>query len=461
MRLLPIDLNIPFDSDDENRQQENIDEIIQDEELSQDINHARKSQVLDDKTQIAIYNKLLRLSVDGKLKKGTISIVASQFSTYVRTIQHIWKQSKVCNGDVSLKMKGKCGRKRMHVDLTKMNEIPLHKRTTLASLASSLKVRKSTCYKLLKDGVIRRHTNAIKPFLKDENKISRLQFCISMFEGSSIPDDPIFKGMYNMVHIDEKWFLISKRSGKYYLLPEEEEPIRSCKSKNFIGKVMFLVAVTRPRFDENGNVTFSGKIGLFPLVTQEPAKRISANRVAATMETKPISSVTRQVIRRYLIDKVLPAIREKWPREDLRNPIYIQQDNARTHINSNDNEFCIAAKQDCCDIRLMCQPPNSPDLNILDLGFFNAIQALQQQERSDNIDDLIGAVIKCFEDFSPWRSNHIFLSLQLCMIEIMKAKGSNKYKIPHINKLMLERQGNLPTQLKCDSGLVQEILNYI
>ncbi|XP_065877171.1 uncharacterized protein [Euphorbia lathyris] len=415
------------------------------------MNHASKSQILDNNTRIAIYNKLLEISVEGQLKRGSLSIVASQFSTSVRTIQRIWKQSKV-NGDVSLKMKGNCGRKRMHIDLTKIKEIQLHKRTTLASLASSLKVSKSTCHKLLKDGAIRRHTNAIKPFLKDENKISRLQFCISMF-GSSIPHDPIFKGMYNMVHIDEKWFLISKRSGKYYLLPDEEEPIRSCKSKNFIGKVMFLAAVARPRFDENGNVIFSGKIGLFPLVTQEPAKRTSANRVAGTMETKPITSVNRQVIRRYLIDKVLPAIREKWPREDLRNPIYIQQDNARTHINSNDDEFCIAAKQDGCDIRLMCQPPNSPDLNILDLGFFNAIQALQQQERSDNIDELIGAVIKCFEDFSPVKSNHIFLSLQLCMIEIMKAKGSNKYKIPHINKVMLERQGNLPTQLKCDSEL--------
>ena len=82
-----------------------------------------------------------------------------------------------------------------------------------------------------------------------------------------------------------------------------------------------------------------------------------------------------------MIEKVLPAIKAKWPREDLRNPIFIQQDNARTHIDHNDDEFCRAAREDGCDIRLMCQPPNSPDLNVLDLRFFSAIQACSTRSR--------------------------------------------------------------------------------
>ena len=32
--------------------------------------------------------------------------------------------------------------------------------------------------------------------------------------------------------------------------------------------------------------------------------------------------------------KVIPAIREKWPNKDMT--IYIQQDNAKPHINPND-----------------------------------------------------------------------------------------------------------------------------
>ena len=120
----------------------------------------------------------------------------------------------------------------------------------------------STCSRLLKSGAIRRHSNAIKPFLKEENKRSRLQFCISMLDENNIPHDSGFKGMYNIVHIDKKWFYMTKKSENYYLLPYEEEPLRTYKSKNFIAKVMFLVALARPRFDAEGNEFFSGKIGV-------------------------------------------------------------------------------------------------------------------------------------------------------------------------------------------------------
>ncbi|KAI5410613.1 hypothetical protein KIW84_055943 [Lathyrus oleraceus] len=121
---------------------------------------------------------------------------------------------------------------------------------------------------------------------------------------------------------------------------DEDEPYRTCKSKNFIAKVMFLVAQTRPRFDSEEKETFSGKlVFVFPFVTHEPAIRSSINRVAGTMVTKAITT-----------------------------------DNARTHINHDDPLFREAATKDGFDIRLMCQPANSPDLNILDLGFFSAIQ---------------------------------------------------------------------------------------
>lgn len=51
---------------------------------------------------------------------------------------------------------------------------------------------------------------------------------------------------------------------------------------------MFIAAVARPRFDENGIELFSGKIGIFQFVVKEPAKRNSKNRTVGTMETKPI-----------------------------------------------------------------------------------------------------------------------------------------------------------------------------
>ena len=40
------------------------------------------------------------------------------------------------------------------------------------------------------------------------------------------------------------------------------------------------------------------------------------------------------------------------------------------------------------------------------------------------------------------------------MIEIMKVRGSNNYRISHLKKVMLESENQLPTHLKCDPTLV-------
>ena len=256
---------------------------------------------------------------------------------------------------------------------------------------------------------------------------------------------------------DLKWL----KKKKYYLLSDEADPHRTCKNKNYITKVMVLAAVARPRFDSDGNETFSGKIGMFPLVHEVPAIRSSVNKAAGTLVTKPITSITKEVYRWFLINKVLSTIKEKWPRESVGETIYIQQDNAPCHIRVDDAEFCAAASEGGFDIRLTCQPPNSPDLNALDLGFFSAIQSLQQREVTRTVNELIQAVQNAFDTFSSIDSNKIFLSLQLGMIEIMKAKGNNDYKAPHMQKDALFRQDKLPTTLDCDWHLVTETMEYL
>ncbi|XP_062179450.1 uncharacterized protein LOC133884083 [Phragmites australis] len=195
--------------------------------------------------------------------------------------------------------------------------------------------------------------------------------------------------MYNIIYIDEKWFYRTKQTQKCYLALDEEDLERTTQSKNFIEKVMFLAAVARPRFDMDGNMTFDGKIGIFPFTFVEPAQRSSANRARGTLVTKVLPSVTKDVSRDYIVNKLLPAIKEKWPVEEHGTPIFIQQDNAKTHIAVDDPTFVHAASSDGFDIRLMLQPPNSPDLNILDLGFFAALQALFQKSCPNGIEDIV------------------------------------------------------------------------
>ena len=79
--------------------------------------------------------------------------------------------------------------------------------------------------------------------------------------------------------------------------------------------------------------------------------------------------VRKDVIHSCLIEKVLPVIRSKWPRSSAMFPIYVQQDNARLHIKSLDDNFLHEAREDGFDIRLVCQPLSSQYMNVLHLVF--------------------------------------------------------------------------------------------
>ena len=108
-----------------------------------------------------------------------------------------------------------------------------------------------------------------------------------------------------------------------------------------------------------------------------------------------------------MVNKLLPAIKALWPASERGRIIYILQNNAKTHISVNDSVFCVVAQVDGWDIRLTCQPPNSPDLNILDLGFFAALQALFEKMSPGKIVDIVVKVKKAYDRY-PAREATIF-----------------------------------------------------
>ncbi|XP_058776079.1 uncharacterized protein LOC131650383 [Vicia villosa] len=272
---------------------------IENDSLTSEIN-SRKRGFLTNEQRKAIYHLLMSLSVDGKSHKyGVIPRISSLYNVHRSVIYRIWNQVKdTCN---VCHRKTLCGRKRVQLDFERMRQVPLSKRLTYRALSNSLNIPKTSLIRLQKSGVIRRHSNTLKPYLKEDNMINHLRFCKDMLDSNNLPHDPKFISMHNIVFIDEKWFYITKTKNNYYLLSDEEKPYRTCKSKNFIGKLMFLDAVARPRFDDEKNVTFSGKIGIFSFVYEQPARRSSVNRVGGTLERKPITSVTREVNKSFLI----------------------------------------------------------------------------------------------------------------------------------------------------------------
>ncbi|ETV89236.1 hypothetical protein H257_00592 [Aphanomyces astaci] len=159
-----------------------------------------------------------------------------------------------------------------------IRQVPHHDRQTLRSLAKKSGIAKTTIVRHMKDNPrLKARSSYVKPFLTPTNIEARLRFAMGFVR--PLPNGTFsFISMDNYVHVDEKWFYLTKVNRRYYVYDDEEVAARTVKSKHFITKVMFLAAVARPRFDPHTRRVFDGKIGVWPFVEVVAAKRRSVNR---------------------------------------------------------------------------------------------------------------------------------------------------------------------------------------
>ena len=134
--------------------------------------------------------------------------------------------------------------------------------------------------------------------------------------------------------------------------------------------------------------------------------------------------------------------------------IKVQQDNPRPHASVTHKAILEAGHSDGWNIDLACQPPNSPDFNVLDLGYFSCIQSLQHQYTPKDIDELVNVVHQSFDALSPEKLDNVFLSLQKAMESALKVKGGNNYKLAHIGKVKQRQNGALPHSIQCSPELI-------
>ncbi|KAF0711552.1 hypothetical protein AaE_012209 [Aphanomyces astaci] len=221
---------------------------------------------------------------------------------------------------------------------------------------------------------------------------------------------------------------------------------------------MFLTAVARPRFDYARKTMWDGKVGMWPFISVLPEQRSSKNRARGTLITTPMT-VTKTVYRKYILDHVIPAIKQAWP-GPRGQPIYIQQDNARPHVEVGDAAVTAAGCSDGGKIQLVVQPAMSPDINVLDLGFFTSIQALQHRTAVTSIDKLVAAVQEALVELD-WRVlDKTFVTLHKVLGESLKIGGDNSYKLPHQHKDKMAKVGPTP-RMVCDAEVVRviEVMN--
>lgn len=100
--------------------------------------------------------------------------------------------------DVSSNLATRVARKRLQIDFNKVIDVPLSERTNICLLSTALKVSKSTLHRTIKEGAIRPHSNAIKPYPFEAGKRARLRFCLSMLDLSTLDTQPMFKNMYKL-----------------------------------------------------------------------------------------------------------------------------------------------------------------------------------------------------------------------------------------------------------------------
>ena len=85
------------------------------------------------------------------------------------------------------------------------------------------------------------------------------------------------------------------------------------------------------------------------------------------------------------------------------------------------------------------------------------MQLLQQQSACRTVDKLVAAVTTSLQQLETRKLNNVFLTLQKVMETIILRDGGNDYKIPHMSKERLERNGELPVSIVVSDELFAKL----
>ena len=145
-------------------------------------------------------------------------------------------------------------------------------------------------------------------------------------------------------------------------------------------------------------------------------------------------------------------------RDQLSKKIYIQQDRAKNHISCNDKLPNDTLVEKGINATLYTQAANSPDIDLLDLGFIRAIQSFNDAAPK-NEEELIEAVSSAYNKYPHHKINQTWITLQCWFNQIIMHHGDNDYNIDHIGKEQLKRNGNLPDMMDVVED-AENICNY-
>ncbi|KAE9045738.1 hypothetical protein PR003_g10277 [Phytophthora rubi] len=434
----------------------------------------RRKPNMTDEERLSMADFLLKRSEgEGRLPRAVIAAAADKFHVHRNTVSRVWNLMKAAldagaSTDVVMKQvlskkRGNCGRKKKDYTaaLERLKQLPLNQRGSLRALSTAVGVPRTTLFRLLRnEDAVGTNTDGsqqetstdvkptvasvIKPALSDKNKRDRLRFCLGKMQPNGV-----FDNMFNVVHINTKWcWLPSSRDAKKT-------------------KVMFLVAVARPQWDDERQQQFDGKLGVWPFVVADPPLPLGSyvEDVLAWDQTsaqvgrvfRVLENITKKEIQSMITSNVIPAIKTKMPRSLRRGPIFIQLDSQQVRLAPDDPVVAEHGSADGWNIRVQYQPAYSPELVVLNHSFLKCIypEPVPPHLRSvavqlPPIEELFAGVERAFAALSKRRINDGFLALQKSMECIMMAGGSNDFESQEdVTKRSLQQDGSLPMSVVC------------
>jgi len=242
----------------------------------------KKKHEMNNKQRFACLAMLMGMSNRAPIEQRDLDFVAHQFGTCKKSVARLWQQAKTSRSvgkidedEIKNKRHNCSGITKWDRDEVQeaVKELRCKKKKTIRGLAAALGVPKLSVHRLTQLKIIVRKVSYTKPYLTEENKVTRLEYALSLRAGDTV----IYQDLYNYIHVDEKWFYLTETGEAYYCAPDEDLPHRTVKSKRFIKKVMFLCAQARPRRLPNGE-WWDGKIGIWPIGEVGTAKRASKHR---------------------------------------------------------------------------------------------------------------------------------------------------------------------------------------
>ncbi|ETK95234.1 hypothetical protein L915_01816 [Phytophthora nicotianae] len=100
-------------------------------------------------------------------------------------------------------IKQKSGRKtKDRAEIARIRAVPVEERKPHRRHADAAGLSKHLVQALIREGVLKVHSTRIKPYLSGDNKHRRIEHAPTFIGPTTL----MFEPMYDIVHVDEKWF---------------------------------------------------------------------------------------------------------------------------------------------------------------------------------------------------------------------------------------------------------------